>query len=64
MEIDTTLFSNQLGTYGMETMKKIQNLSVFIYGMRGVYIIINLYIVRCRNCKEYHSLWCEENHHI
>ena len=38
MEIDTTLFSNQLGTYGMETMKKIQNLSVFIYGMRGVYI--------------------------
>ena len=39
MEIDTTLFSNQLGTYRMETMKKIQNLSVFIYGMRGVYIL-------------------------
>ena len=41
MEIDTTLFSNQLGTYGMEIMKKIQNLSVFIYGMRGVYILHN-----------------------
>lgn len=34
--IDSTLFANQIGTYGVETMKKIVNLSVFIYGMRGV----------------------------
>ena len=36
MEIDTNLYSKQLGAYGMDTMKKIINLSVFIYGMRGV----------------------------
>jgi hypothetical protein len=36
MEIDTNLYSKQFGAYGMETMKKIINLSVFIYGMRGV----------------------------
>ena len=36
MEIDTNLYSKQLGAYGMNTMKQIINLSVFIYGMRGV----------------------------
>ena len=36
MAIDTNLYPKQLGAYGMNTMKQIINLSVFIYGMRGV----------------------------
>jgi hypothetical protein len=39
MELDTSnLYSRQLATYGIECMEKIANLSVYIHGMRGVYI--------------------------
>ena len=34
--IDTNLYSRQIGLYGMETMKKIRKLNIFIYGMRGL----------------------------
>jgi len=36
MEIDTNLYSREIGTYGLETMEKIVTLNIFIYGMRGV----------------------------
>ena len=34
--INTNLYSRQIGAYGIETMKKLTLLNVFIYGMRGV----------------------------
>ena len=34
--IDTNLYSRQLGVYGIETMKKIRKLNILIYGMRGL----------------------------
>jgi ubiquitin-activating enzyme E1 len=36
MELDTNLYSRQIGTYGLDVMEKIVTYSVFIYGMRGV----------------------------
>lgn len=36
MEVDTNLYSRQIGTYGLEAMEKIMTLKVFIHGMRGV----------------------------
>jgi len=35
-EIDTDLYSRQIGTYGMETMGKLIQMKVLISGMRGV----------------------------
>lgn len=35
-KIDTNLYSRQIGTFGMETMGKLMQMRVFIYGMRGV----------------------------
>ena len=32
----SNLYSRQVGLYGLETMKKIMKLNVFIYGMRGL----------------------------
>ena len=29
-------YSRQIGTYGMETMKKLSEFKIFIYGMRGL----------------------------
>jgi len=42
--IDTNLYSRQLCLYGIETMKKIMKLNIFIYGMRclGVEITKNI----------------------
>ena len=37
---DTNLYSRQLGLYGLETMKEIIKLNIFIYGMRGLGIEI------------------------
>lgn len=39
------LFSRQIGLYGLETMKKIMKLNVFIYGMRGLWFEITKNIV-------------------
>ena len=35
-KIDTNFYSRQLGVYGIETMKKIRQLNILIYGMRGL----------------------------
>ena len=34
--IDTNLYSRQIKTYGLETMKRLQNLRILIIGMRGL----------------------------
>jgi ubiquitin-activating enzyme E1 len=41
MEIDTNLYSRQIGTFGMETMGKLIQMQVLVYGLRGVNIKIN-----------------------
>jgi ubiquitin-activating enzyme E1 len=35
-EIDTNLYSRQIGTIGMEAMKKLIQLKVLIVGLRGL----------------------------
>ena len=35
-EINLNFYSRQIGTYGIETMNKLKNYIVFIYGLRGV----------------------------
>ena len=35
-KLSLNLYSRQVGLYGLETMKKIMNLKIFIYGMRGL----------------------------
>jgi len=35
-EIDTNLYSRQIGTFGMEAMGKLMQMRVLISGMRGV----------------------------
>ena len=35
-KIDGNFYSRQIGTYGLDTMAKIINMNIFIYGMRGV----------------------------
>jgi len=35
-QIDTNLYSRQIGTFGMETMGKLIKLDVLIVGMRGL----------------------------
>ena len=34
--IDTNLYSRQIGAYGMETMNRITKLRIFIQGVKGV----------------------------
>lgn len=34
--IDTNLYSRQIRTYGLETMLKLQNLRILLFGMRGL----------------------------
>jgi ubiquitin-activating enzyme E1 len=36
MEIDTNLYSRQIGTFGMEAMGKLIQLKILIHGMRGL----------------------------
>ena len=36
VNINTNLYSRQIGVYGLETMLKLSTLNVFIYGMRGI----------------------------
>lgn len=38
MEVDTNFYSRQISTYGLDTMKQIASLNIFIYGMRGVLV--------------------------
>ena len=35
-QIDTDLYSRQIGTFGMETMAKLSKMQVVIIGMRGL----------------------------
>ena len=35
-KLASNLYSRQIGLYGIETMKKIMKLNIFIYGMRGL----------------------------
>ena len=35
-KIDGNFYSRQIGTYGLDTMSKIIQMNIFIYGMRGV----------------------------
>jgi len=35
-QIDTNLYSRQIGTYGIETMGKLMKLKVVMWGMRGL----------------------------
>jgi len=35
-QIDTNLYSRQIGTFGMETMGKLIKMNTLIVGMRGV----------------------------
>ena len=43
--IISNLYSRQIGLYGIETMKKIMKLNVFIYGMRGLGVEITKNII-------------------
>ncbi len=36
IEIDTNLYSRQIGTIGMDTMKKLVQLKILIIGLRGL----------------------------
>jgi ubiquitin-activating enzyme E1 len=36
VQIDTNLYSRQIGTFGLETMGKLIKLKVLIVGMRGL----------------------------
>lgn len=36
MEVDTNLYSRQIGTFGMETMGKLIKMKVLLIGMRGL----------------------------
>ena len=36
MDLYSNLYSRQIGTYGLNTMKELSKLNVFIYGMRGL----------------------------
>ena len=35
-QIDTNLYSRQIGTFGMETMGKLIKMRVLVVGLRGV----------------------------
>ena len=35
-QIDTDLYSRQIGTFGMETMAKLTQMNVIMVGMRGL----------------------------
>ena len=39
-KIDKNLYSRQIGTFGLETMGKLIQMRVFVYGLRGVITFI------------------------
>lgn len=39
-KIDKNLYSRQIGTFGLETMGKLIQMRVFVYGLRGVIIYL------------------------
>ena len=53
--IDTNLYSRQIRTYGIEIMKKLQNLKILIIGLRGLGIEIakNLILAGPKEVKIY-----------
>ena len=53
--------------FGIEFSHKISELRIFIYGLRGVSIIYDNYIiiiVRSRNFKKFDIIWCISNYFI
>jgi len=58
--LDTNLYSRQISTYGLETMKKLQNLKVFIIGMRGIGIEVakNLILAGPKEVQIYDKTKC------
>lgn len=55
VEIDTNLYSRQIGTFGMETMGKLIKMEVIIMGMRGLGVEVakNLILAGPKNVKIY-----------
>ena len=47
MESEGIYCSNQLGTYGIDTMRKVNTITVFLYGMRGVSLYTTYNIHMC-----------------
>jgi ubiquitin-activating enzyme E1 len=44
-KVDTNLYSRQIKTLGIETMRKLQNLKILIIGMRGLGVEITKNII-------------------
>ena len=61
--IDTNLYSRQIKTYGIEIMKKLQNLKILIIGLRGLGIEVtkNLILTGPKEVKIYDSNKCTIN---
>ena len=51
IKVDDNLYSRSILTYGMETMKKLSTLKVFIYGLRGLGIEVAKNII-LNGCEE------------
>lgn len=47
MESEGIYCSNQLGTYGIDTMRKVNTITVFLYGIRGVSLYTTYNIRMC-----------------
>ena len=62
-KIDTNLYSRQIKTYGIEMMKKLQNLKILIIGLRGLGIEVtkNLILTGPKEVKIYDSNECTIN---
>lgn len=45
ININTNLYSRQIGAYGLETMIKLSKMNIFIYGMRGVGVEVTKNII-------------------
>lgn len=61
--IDTNLYSRQIRTYGIEIMKKLQNLKILIIGLRGLGIEVakNLILAGPKEVKIYDPNKCTIN---
>ena len=61
--IDANLYSRQIKTYGIETMAKLQNLRILIYGLRGLGIEIakNIILSGVKEVKIFDANICEIN---
>ena len=60
-EINTNLYSRQIYTYGMDTMKKIINLKIIVFGLRGLGVEIckNLILVGPKELTIYDKTICK-----